>query len=81
MLQTDFRGLTLELAVIEELAQAGTCTFDELTERLSSYSWYEVFALVDRLSREGTLILERPRASGYIISLAPQRVNSPRYAA
>lgn len=46
MLQTD----SLESAIRVELTQADTCTFEELTERLPSFSWNQVFSAVDRLS-------------------------------
>ena len=68
MLQTD----TLELAILTELARVGACTLDELHERLPSYSWNQVFAVVDRLSREGDVILQRPDSSDYLLSPAHQ---------
>ena len=72
MCQTDiFDALALELAIIEELAQVGTCTFDDLSGRLPSYSWSEVFATVDRLRRAGTVSLQRGDSLGSILSLAP----------
>ena len=71
MFQTDiFDALALELAIIEELAQVGTCTFDDLSGRLPSYAWSEVFATVDRLRRAGTVSLQRTDSLGSILSLA-----------
>ena len=67
MLQTD----ALESAIHQELARVGTCTLEELNERLPYSSWNQVFAAVDRLSREGTVILQRPNSSDYVLSLAP----------
>jgi len=61
---------TLELAILQELTRAGTCTLEELNERLPYYSWNQVFSSVDRLNREGTLTLQRPDSIGYILSLA-----------
>jgi hypothetical protein len=70
--QTDmFEALALELAIIEELAQVGPCTFDDLSGRLPSYSWSEVFATVDRLRQAGTVSLQRGDSLGSILSLAP----------
>jgi hypothetical protein len=70
--QTDiFDALALELAIIEELAQVGTSTFDDLRGRLPSYAWSEVFATVDRLRRAGTVSLQRADSLSSIISLAP----------
>lgn len=69
MLQTD----SLEPATRQELARVGTCTFDELSERLPSYSWNEVFAEVAQLRLEGTVTLQRTRSSDYLLSLAPRQ--------
>ena len=69
MRQTD----SLESAIRQELAQAGTCTLEELNERLPYYSWNQVFSAVDRLSREGTVTLQRPDSSDYVLSLAPRQ--------
>jgi len=46
MLQTD----DLESAIHQELARVGTCTLEELNERLPYSSWNQVFSAVDRLS-------------------------------
>jgi len=69
MLQTD----DLESAIHQELARVGTCTLEELNERLPYSSWNQVFSAVDRLNREGTVTLQRPNSSDYILSLAPRR--------
>jgi hypothetical protein len=75
MLQTD----TLESAIRQELARVGTCTLDELNERLPYYSWNQVFAAVDRLNREGTVTLQRPDSLGYILSLSPRQSAGARF--
>ena len=77
MLQPYNHQLTLELAVIEELARAGTCTFDQLSERLPFYSWNEIFSEVDRLSRNGAITLKRSRSFDYSISLGPHSSADP----
>ncbi|MEP6959212.1 MAG: hypothetical protein ABI980_10830 [Nitrospirota bacterium] len=71
MLQPENRNLALDLAIIEELARGGTCTFDQLTERLHCYSWNEVFSEVDLLSRKGAITLQRSLSLDYMISLGP----------
>ncbi len=72
--QTDiFDALALELAIIEELAQVGPCTFEDLRGRLPSYAWSEVFATVDRLRRAGTISLQRADSFGSLLSLAPDK--------
>lgn len=67
MLQTD----SLESAIRRELGRVGPCTLEELNERLPYYSWNEVFAAIDRLTREGIVTLQRPDSLGYTLSLAP----------
>ena len=69
MLRTD----ALESAIRQELARVGICTLEELNERLPYSSLNQVFSAVDRLSRAGTVTLQRPDSSDYILSLAPQR--------
>ena len=75
MFQTD----TLESAIRLVLARVGTCTLEELNERLPYSSWNQVFAAVDRLSREGTVTLQRPDSSDYRLSLAPRRFAKARH--
>jgi len=75
MLRTD----ALESAIRQVLTRVGTCTLEELTERLPYYSWNQVFSAVDRLNREGTVTLQRPDSSDYILSLAPRRSAQARH--
>jgi hypothetical protein len=63
----------IESAIHQQLARAGTCSLDELAALLPSYSWAQVFAAVDRLTREGTVALKHPAPFRYILSLAPRR--------
>ena len=74
MLQTD----ALESAIRQELARVGTCTLEELNERLPYYSWNQVFAAVDRRNREGTVTLQRPDSSD--TSSRSHHGNPPRHA-
>ena len=76
MLPTDH----LESTIRQELARVGTCTLEELNERLPYYSWNQVFAAVDRLNREGAVTLQRPDSSDHILSLAPRRSAAARHA-
>ena len=69
MLRTD----TLESAIRQVLAQVGICTLEELNERLPYSSWNQLFAAVDRLTRDGIVTLQRPGSSGYLVSLAPHQ--------
>jgi hypothetical protein len=65
------QAFSIESAIRQELDRVGTCTFEELNERLPYYSWNQVFSAVDRLNREGTVILQRTDSFGYNISLMP----------
>jgi hypothetical protein len=74
MPQTD----ALESAILQELARVSTCTIEELREKLPSFSWNEVFAAVDRLTRDGTVAIKHP---GPVLCLLPShRVDPPRRA-
>jgi hypothetical protein len=63
----------IESAIHQQLARAGTCSLDELAALLPGYSWAQVFAAVDRLTREGTVALKHPAPFRYLLSLAPRR--------
>jgi hypothetical protein len=60
---------SLDSVICHEVTGLVSCTFDELVHRLPAYSWAQVFAAVDRLSREGTLTVNRTRCFGYIVSI------------
>jgi hypothetical protein len=63
----------IESSIHQQLARAGTCSLDELAALLPGYSWAQVFAAVDRLTREGTVALKHPAPFRYLLSLAPRR--------
>jgi hypothetical protein len=63
----------IESAIHQQLTRAGTCSLDELAALLPGYSWAQVFAAVDRLTREGTVALKHPAPFRYLLSLAPRR--------
>lgn len=68
-------GQAIDLAgsVLQAISDQGPCSFDELTRRLPSYSWNQLFLTVDRLSREGRLRLLHPSRVGFSVSLADRR--------
>ena len=68
-----FRIKSFESAILQELAQVVTCSLEELKERLPYYSWNQVFSAVDRLTRAGTVALQRSNSSDNMLSLAPCR--------
>lgn len=65
MLQTD----SLESAIRWELSRIGPCSLAELNERLPYYSWNQVFAAVDRLTRMGIVTVQQQDSSDDILSL------------
>jgi hypothetical protein len=72
-----------EEAVIEMLRRIGPCCLDDLVGYLPHLSWGEVFVAVDRMSRDGRLLLRRRLllrplgSSSYQITL-PSQLGSPR---
>ncbi len=62
-------GREVASVVIDDLRRLGTCTPEELAQRLPGYSWNQVFAAVDQLCREGRLTLRHPSRFRYVISL------------
>lgn len=50
-----------------KITSVGTCAFDELVRRLSTYSWAQVFSAVDQLSRQGTLLVSRVCGVDYVV--------------
>lgn len=62
----------IETAILDRLRESGPCCFDEVVNYLPHLSWGEVFAAVDRMSRDGRLSLRQLGYSTYQISLGPQ---------
>lgn len=65
------RTAMIESAIQMELYGNGPCALRALIERLSQFSWNEVFAVIDRLSRKGTLVLHRTAEFDYEVSARP----------
>jgi hypothetical protein len=60
---------SIDSIIYQEVIGLVSCTLDELAQRLPAYSWGQVFAAVDRLSRQGTLRLNRMSRFGYTLSV------------
>ena len=58
----------VEGAILDHLATRGSCSMEDLARELSDYTLNRVFFAVDRLSRNGQLILRRPRPLEYLVS-------------
>jgi hypothetical protein len=68
MIQPDY----LDVAILDELAQLGSCSLEELNERLPLYSWDQIFSALYRLEREGSVSLKSPDPFLCIVALAPR---------
>jgi hypothetical protein len=64
------RAATLHSTIRAELLQRGPCALQALLDRLPQFSWSEVFTAIDRLSREGSLVLRHPWRFDYEVSVA-----------
>ena len=60
---------SVDSVIYHEVTSLVSCTFDDLLQRLQAYSWAQVFAAVDRLSRKGTPMLSRTSRFGYVLSV------------
>ena len=59
----------IEEAIIERLRISGPCSLEEVLTYLPNFTWGEVFAAVDRMSRDGRVLLRQTGFSIYQISL------------
>jgi hypothetical protein len=66
-----------EKAVLEMVRKCGPCCLDDLVAKLPSFSWGEVFVAVDRMSRDGRLLLRQRGYSSYQITLPPEFTSPP----
>ena len=62
----------IEAAILDRLRESGPCCFDDVVTYHPDLTWGEVFAAVDRMSRDGRLSLRQLGYSTYQISLGPQ---------
>ena len=67
--------LSIEAAIIEKL-QSGSCCFDDVVTDLPDFTWGEVFSAVDRMSRDGRVLLQQHGYSTYQLSLSSQFFHS-----
>jgi hypothetical protein len=59
----------IDQAILHDLTAHGTCEVEDMVERLAGFTWNQVFSAIDRLSRDGTVALQRPARFGYEISI------------
>lgn len=63
----------IDQAIVHDLMAHGTCQVEDMVERLEGFTWNQVFSAIDRLSRDGTLALQRPARFSYEISITSGR--------
>jgi hypothetical protein len=61
--------LPIETAIVDTLQTSGPCGLDDIVMSLPNSSWGEVFAAVDRMSRDGRVSLRQSGYSAYQIRL------------
>jgi hypothetical protein len=66
----------IEEAIVKKLGECGPCFLDEVVTHLSSFSSGEVSLALDRMVREGRVLLRQRGYSAYQVSLG-SHVSSP----
>jgi len=61
--------MLIEAAIAKTLQRSGPCCLDDVVTSLPNSSWGEVFAAVDRMSRDGRVLLRQRGFSAYQITL------------
>jgi hypothetical protein len=67
----------IEAAVVEILQSSGPCCLNDIVTSLPNSSWGEVFDAVDRMSRNGRVLLHQRGYSAYQVSLRSQFAEPP----
>jgi hypothetical protein len=68
--------MPIEDAIVETLQRSGPCCLDDMVISLPNSSWGEIFSAVDRMSRDGRILLHQVGFSAYQIALHSQFVKS-----
>jgi hypothetical protein len=64
--------MPIEEAIIDKLRGSGPCCLDDVVAYLPNLSWGEVFLAVDRMSRDGRVLLRQLGYSTYQVALRSQ---------
>jgi hypothetical protein len=64
--------LRIEEAIVEKLQKGGPCCLDDVVTSLPDSSWGEIFLAVDRMSRNGGVLMRQHGYSTYQIALRPE---------
>jgi hypothetical protein len=72
------QAAAIDSAIHQQLALVGACSLDDLAAQLPGYSWAQVFAAVDRLTREGAVTLTNPAPRCYLLlPVLPRSTEAP----
>lgn len=77
---SDMRAYRIHYEIARALECNGACSLDELVDALPDFSWNQVFAAVDSMSRDGRLRLVHPHRFGIQISLQKRAFKAYRQA-
>lgn len=61
--------MPIEETIVEKLWENGPCFLDDIVTSIPNSSWGMIFAAVDRMSRDGRLLLRQCSYSAYQVSL------------
>lgn len=61
--------IPIEKAIVEKLQNGGPCCLDDVVTSLPNFNWGEVFSAVDRMSRDGRVLLRQNGFSTYQVAL------------
>lgn len=77
MRQESPRGYSgeVESRILQELERMGSCKLDEFVRAFPEYTWRQVFWAVDRLNRDGALILRKPSQFEYVVAVGMRRAS------
>lgn len=77
---SDGQAYHIEYEIARALEHHGACSLDELVDALPDFSWNQVFAAVDSMSRDGRLKLIHPHRFGIQITLQKRALAAYRQA-
>jgi hypothetical protein len=77
---SDRQAYHIEYEIARALEYNGACSLDELVDALPNFSWNQVFATVDSMSRDGRLRLVHQHRFGIQISLQKRAYAAYRQA-
>jgi hypothetical protein len=77
---SDRQAYHIQYEIARAIEHNGACSLDELVDALPDFSWNQIFAAVDSMSRDGTLKLVHPHRFGVQISLQKRAFAAYRQA-